>query len=198
MNTCITRWISCVAAALLIGSLQAQPARRGAINGVIRSTSGAPLPNVSIEIENLSNGAKRQTNSDASGNYRFDDLEPGRYRISSAMAANTATPTQEIEVSAGTATVVNLSAGPQVWTVSMSNPVTNVQQATPIQELTGPRIENSYNTRNIQYLPSPSYLARNGAAFGAYNLSLLSAGVASNGGIPPGRSPVVGGQRPIQ
>jgi hypothetical protein len=77
-----------------------------------------------------------------------------------------------------------------------TSPISAVEEASPIQELNGPRIETSWNTRDIQYLPAPNYLARNGAEYGAYNLSLYSAGVASNGGVGPGRAPVVGGQRP--
>jgi len=152
--------------------------------------------NVTVVIQNLDNNVKQQTVTDTSGNYRFDSVEPGRYRVTASSNGTSGTPADVITVTPGSGTVVSITVGGSNRQNATTSPVTAVEEASPIQELNGPRIETSWNTRDIQYLPSTNYLARNGAEYGAYNLSLLSAGISSNGGIGPGRAPVVGGQRP--
>ncbi len=174
----------------------AQPDRRGSINGTVANSSGTPMVNTTVQLESIDNGTKRQATSDASGKYHFDDIEPGHYRMSTTLNGVTSTPSGEVDVVAGEISTVNLAVGEPSRTVATASPVTSVEQASAVQDLVGPRIQNAWNTRSIEYLPTTDYLARNGAFFGAYNLSLLSAGVASNGGIGPGRGPVVGGQPP--
>ncbi len=179
-----------------MASVSAQQGRKGSVRGTVTTATGTPTVSITVVLENIAGGAKRETLSDASGNYHFDDVEPGRYRMNTTINGVTSGPTGEVAITGGVATVANLTIATPSRTVSTVSPVTQVEEATQLQELTGPTIETSYNTRDIQFLPSPNYLARNGAYYGAYNLSLLSAGVASNGGIGT-IGPVVGGQRPI-
>lgn len=192
----VTKQLVWVAILGLVTGAHAQSDRRGAISGVVSSTSGAPMANVTVDIRNIDTNVNQQTATDASGNYRFEGLAPGRYRMTATANRITGTPPNDITVTPANITVVNVTIGGPNRQNATTSPVTSVEQATPIQELNGPRIETSWNTRDIQYLPQPNYLARNGSAFGAYNLSLFSAGVASNGGVGPARAPVVGGERP--
>ena len=182
---------------VLIVSAQAQAVRNSSVNGTVSNSSGATIANITVQLESIDNGVTRQATSDASGKYRFDDVTLGRYRMNTISSQDgvTSSPSGEVVVAPGAVEVVNLTIGTPSRTVATTtNPVT-AQEASAIDELTGPRIQSSHNTRDIEYQPSSSYLARNGAMFGADNLSLLSAGVASNGGLG-GRGPVVGGQRP--
>ena len=173
----------------------AQPDRKGSVTGTVSNSSSAPMVNITVVLESIDNGAKREVTSDASGKYHFDDVAPGRYRMSTTQNGVTSSPSGEVAITPGVVEVVNLTIGTPSRTVATTNPVTTAQEASAIDELTGPRIQSSFNTRDIEYQPSSSYLARNGAMLGANNLSLLSAGVASNSGVG-GRGPVVGGQRP--
>ena len=182
---------------VLTFTVHAQPDSRGAVSGTVSNSSGAPMVNSTVQLESIDNGAKRQATSDASGKYRFDDVEPGRYRMSTTLNGVASTPSGEVDVMPATVLVVDLTIGEPSRTVATTSPVTAVEQASPVEDLAGPRIQTGWNTRYNEYLPTTDYLARNGAFFGAYNLSLLSAGVASNGGIGPGRGPVVGGQPPF-
>jgi hypothetical protein len=196
MFMCARRQLVWAAVFGLIVGVHAQSDRRGSISGAVSSSSGSPMPNVTVVIQNVDNNVKQQTVTDTSGNYRFDSIEAGRYRVTASANGTSGTPADIITVTPGSGTVVSITAGGSTRQNAATSPVTAVEEASPIQELNGPRIETSWNTRDIQYLPSTNYLARDGAEYGAYNLSLLSAGVASNGGIGPGRAPVVGGQRP--
>src|SRR5947209_1489119 len=51
------------------------------LNGVVLDSSGALIPEASIVVTNLENGAKRETVTNESGIYQFPLLQPGRYSI---------------------------------------------------------------------------------------------------------------------
>src|SRR5215204_1074166 len=72
-------------AAMIVALLMAWPVaaqeQRGAIEGVVRDTSGAVLPGATVEAR-AANGAVLTTVSDANGNYRFPSVAPGDYVIS--------------------------------------------------------------------------------------------------------------------
>lgn len=173
---------------------------RGSVTGTVTSHSGAPLANATVTLQNASNSSTQQTTSDGSGKYRFDNVPAGSYRMSTTSNGVTSSPSNTITVAAGEISTVNLNVGapPAAPAAPPTSPVTSVEQAPSTQEMTGPRISTAWNQRNIQYLPEPNLLEPTGQDYTAYNLSLLSAGVASNSGIGPSRGPVVGGQRPYE
>lgn len=173
-----------------------QSSGQGVVRGSVTSGTGTPMVNITVVLKNLDNGAKQETTSDASGNYQFNSVPPGRYQLNTAVNGVASAPTGEVGVSSGQATVANLTVSTPSRTVAITSPVTTVQPVTQQAELTGPQIRTAYNTRDVEFVPSTDFLARNGTHFEAYNLSPLSAGVASNGGIG-GRGLVVGGQRPV-
>jgi len=53
----------------------------GSIIGVVTDTSGAAIANASVTLTNLDTGQKRTIESDASGDYSFPNLLPGRYKL---------------------------------------------------------------------------------------------------------------------
>lgn len=52
------------------------------VQGVVSDQTGAVVPNANVLLENLSTGAKQSAKSGNSGDYRFNSLAPGRYKIS--------------------------------------------------------------------------------------------------------------------
>ena len=202
MSNCARAIFICLLLAAATSIVQAQTNHTSSINGTVTSSNGAVLPNNTIQLVNLDNKQTLTTKSDAAGLYRFDNIAPGRYHMIAMLGGQAAAPSAEITVPAGEAITVNLTVSPggngskaPAAASNPTNPVTSIE-ASSVQGLAGPRIETTFNTRDIQYLPSPALLQPNGEMFGAYNLSLLPAGVVSNGGIGPGRAPVVGGQWP--
>jgi len=67
-----------------------------------------------------------------------------------------------------------------------------VVDATPSIDTTTVQVQNTYQAEQIVALP---IIENSASFFGAYNLSLLGAGVASNGGVGQGQGPSIGGQR---
>ena len=64
-----------------LAAAMAQTSTTGAVNGVITDQTGAGIPGAKVVITSLSTGAASTTKSNASGSYRFDLLEPGKYEI---------------------------------------------------------------------------------------------------------------------
>jgi hypothetical protein len=72
--------------------------------------------------------------------------------------------------------------------------VVEVSAAATVIDTTTAQVQTSYSSNQIVGLP---IIESSNALFGALNLSLLSAGVSSNGGVGQGVGPSVGGQRPM-
>jgi Carboxypeptidase regulatory-like domain/TonB dependent receptor-like, beta-barrel len=53
----------------------------GTIAGTVTDASGAVIGAATVTLTNLETGAKRDISTDASGNYTFPNILPGRYRI---------------------------------------------------------------------------------------------------------------------
>ena len=80
MRTLHGGWFSLIAAAVFF--LPAAAQAQSAIAGVVRDSSGAVLPGVTVEAKSpaLIEGTRSVT-TDSSGQYRIVDLRPGTYAV---------------------------------------------------------------------------------------------------------------------
>lgn len=53
----------------------------GSLSGVVTDPEGAVIPNAHVQIVNTQTGAANSTTTDDEGNYEFDDLPAGNYRL---------------------------------------------------------------------------------------------------------------------
>lgn len=53
----------------------------GSIVGTVKDPAGARVPNAHVTVKALASGARRETEANSLGEYRFDLLLPGRYRV---------------------------------------------------------------------------------------------------------------------
>jgi hypothetical protein len=67
---------------LLAGSVFAQTATTGAIQGTVK-TNGSPLPGVTVEARSPNLQGVRTEVTDAQGNFRFTLLPSGNYTVTS-------------------------------------------------------------------------------------------------------------------
>lgn len=74
-----------LAAALLIAVPAAAQEQRGSIQGVVKDSSGAVLPGVTVEAKSPSLVGVQVAVSDSNGVYRFPALSPGKYTISATL-----------------------------------------------------------------------------------------------------------------
>jgi hypothetical protein len=53
----------------------------GGLTGRVTDASGAPMPDVSIQLRNIENGQETKSATTAEGSYLVSNLAPGRYRV---------------------------------------------------------------------------------------------------------------------
>ena len=157
----------------------------GDLVGTVFDKSGAVIPNASLEATNTETGVKYTAEANGTGEYRFNNLPIGTYNVT-AMAANFATTTVsgfKLELNKTTSLAITLEIKGAVTQVEVSGAVATLDTTTA-------QITNTFETKLVQDLPTAS------VGLGVLNLSLLSSGVASSGGIGAGTGPSVAGQRP--
>src|SRR6516225_6041996 len=140
----------------------------GDLVGAVRDSSGAVVPNASVEATNLGTAYKTSTTTSTSGEYRFSNLPAGHYSLQ-ATSGSLKGGSADIEVvlnKTATANIIATVAG-TTTTVEVS------EQATTIDTTTA-QIQNTFEAKQISDLPETS------TGSGVVNLSLLNAGVASS------------------
>jgi hypothetical protein len=104
----------------------------GSITGVVRDTSGAVLPGVSVQASSPALIEKtREATTDTEGRYRITDLRPGLYAVAFTLTGFTTLRREGIELSADFIATVNaemrLGAFEETVTVSEQTPTVDVQ-----------------------------------------------------------------------
>ncbi len=158
--------------------------------GTVIDASGGAVNNADVVATNEATGVKLSTKTEASGQYRFNNLPIGLYDVT-VTASGFATATLK-----GLSLQLNQNATGNV-TLKVKSLATevNVIEAPATIDTTTAQVQSTFQSSQIVNLP---IIENSNGAFGALNLSLLSAGVASNGGVGEGIGPSVGGQRPTQ
>lgn len=185
-----------LAALLAFGIATAAP-QTASVEGTAKSAAGTPISNATIELENTATSARLRVTTDSSGRYVFQNVPAGTYRMMTSTPTLTGTTSDPIVIDGTQSKTVNITLQNPTATAPTSTALITVDKPEPVQGLDSPQIRTSWNSRDIGYLPSTNIIQRTGELYGAYNLSLLGAGVANRWGIGPGRGPIVGGQRPL-
>jgi len=177
-----------VALLLLAFAIPAYPqASDGNLVGNVLDQSGAAIPSATVEVENMATGVKQTTKTNSEGQYRFNNLPVGRYKITASVSGFTTTSLQNHAIELNVTSTANLTMA--VGTVATT---VEVLEATAAIDTTTARITQTFEARAAVELP----LAGGPGGMGVLNLSLLGSGVSSMGGVGYGSGPSVGGQRP--
>jgi hypothetical protein len=92
-------------AALLGLALMAAPAaaqeQRASIEGIVKDNTGAVLPGVTVDAQNLSQGGLASVVTDATGRFRFPSLAPGAYEVTAKLSGFTPTKFSRVEITLG-------------------------------------------------------------------------------------------------
>jgi len=148
-----TRWILVVAASFLL--LPAPARAQSSITGVVRDTSGAVLPGVTVEASSPALIEKvRSTVTDAQGRYRIVDLRPGTYSVSFVLPGFSTSKREGLELPAEFTATVNgdLAVGALEETVTVSGEA-------PTVDLRSSRAQVQFAQETLQSLPGTGRLA---------------------------------------
>src|SRR5258708_31421854 len=157
----------------------------GNLVGVVEDVSGAAISGASTELVNVATGMTRTGVSDASALYRYNNLPAGRYKLTVRATGFNAATLHDVVVDLNRTTTANITL--QIGAVATQ---VEVIDAPTLIDTTTAQVSSIFYSRQALDLPA-SVLP-----LGVVNLSLLSAGVASSGGVGLGEGPSIGGQRP--
>jgi len=73
----------------------------GSLSGVVTDASGAVVPNAQVQIVNTQTGVANSTTTDDEGNYEFDDLPAGNYRLQINKSGFQTSVTQGVSIGGG-------------------------------------------------------------------------------------------------
>lgn len=157
----------------------------GDLVGTIFDKSGAVVPHASVEAVNAQTGVKRVTEAGDSGEYRFNNLPVGSYNVT-ASAPNFASTSMngfQIELNKTSTLSITLEVKGAATQIEVSGTAAALDTTTA-------QLSTTFEQEAAAVLPTAT------SGSGVLNLSLLSSGVASSGGVGAGAGPSVGGQRP--
>jgi hypothetical protein len=157
----------------------------GDLVGAVLDASGGAVPNAAVEAQNVATAVKTRATANQTGQYRIGNLTPGTYNITATAPGFSAASLRGVVVDANKVATANLAM--QVGQVSTT---VEVESAPAVIDTTTATVQNTFDTAMARDLPMTSI------GIGVANLSLLNAGVSSNGNIGAGEGPSIGGQRP--
>ena len=153
----------------------AQSAVTGGITGLVRDTTGAVLPGVTVEASSPTLIEKvRSVVTDAEGRYNIIELRPGSYTVTFTLPGFSPVRREGIELTAGFTAPVNaeLRVGSVEETVIVST-------AAPVVDTQNVRTQNVLSPDVLDTLPT----GRNLSGYVALTLGMSVAGAPDVGGI---------------
>ncbi|HZD77340.1 MAG TPA: carboxypeptidase-like regulatory domain-containing protein, partial [Acidobacteriaceae bacterium] len=161
-------------------------ATSGNIVGTVTDPSGAGVPNATVTATNVATGITNKSTSNASGEFRIDNLLAGQYNLEGQSPGFAPFKLQNFTVTLNQTSTAKLG-------LSLAGTATSVEvsaESAAAIDTTTIQLQQNFTLKESQDLPTATI------GLGAINLSLLSPGVATSGGIGAGTGPSVGGQRP--
>lgn len=121
----------------------------GAILGTVTDATGAVVPNAKIQITNVRTGVKTDTTSDTVGNYLFNFLQPGAYKVETEVSGfkRFARENVNLEMSRQLRIDITLETGQITETVS-------VAAQTPLLETETGTLSGTIENRQVVSLPT--------------------------------------------
>jgi hypothetical protein len=139
----------------------------GTISGTVVDSSGAVLPDVQVQVENMDTGITRGAKTDSAGIYSVPLLISGNYRVTAAHTGFRTAVQRDIGMTVGSHVVVDLSLSPG----AVSDTV-DVTSAPPLVEATTATLGALVDQKQIRELPL------NGRSYD--QLALIQPGVVRN------------------
>ena len=172
------RTLAFMCALLLAGTVYGQE-QRGSIEGVVKDTSGAVLPGVTIEAKSPS-GATVATTSDNAGVYRFPSLAPGMYSLTANLSGFAPRTQENVEVSLGQIKKVDFAlavAGvAESVQVTAESPLVDVKQTARQTNIRAEQVELLPKGRDFTTLVTQAPGANQEAKLGGLSIDGASAG----------------------
>lgn len=162
----------------------------GEIQGTVKDSAGAVIPNASVVIKGVNVGFNRTVQSDDNGNYRARQVPPGTYNISIAAVSGFAAQTKEnVAVALGSATVIDFAL-----TTTVSAVVDVTTDNNTVIDATETKAQDNLSARQIDLLPKGTGFAGLLSKTSSVRADAVSGQFTINGSTGPENSFIVDGQ----
>src|SRR3989454_8747569 len=156
MNVPIVRLVMLWFVVLLPAAARAQSSGAGAITGVVRDTSGAIIPGVTVEASSPALIERvRSVVSDERGLYRIVDLRPGTYTVTFSLPGFSTFKREGVELTTSITATINaeLKVGQVEDTVT-------VLGETPVVDSLNVRTQNTFVCETLDAIPTTKRLGQ--------------------------------------
>src|SRR5262245_15189075 len=136
---------------LIVGSNSSAQITRGSLSGSVTDSTGALLPNASVQLNNSATGEKVKTVTEAEGEFVFPSLAIGNYTLTVEAVGFKRVVIQSVVIEV--ATPARLSVSLAVGEINEVVTVSNVQE---LVNTTSPTLTNIVERRQIVDLPLSS------------------------------------------
>ena len=165
--------------ALLIAWPAMAQEQRGAIEGVVKDSSGAVLPGVSVEAR-TGTGVVLTSVTDAQGVYRFPSLAPGVYELTANLQGFAPKKQPDVQVGLGQIKKVDFALGLAGVTesvqVTAESPLVDVRQTARQTNIRAEQVELLPKGRDFTSLVTQAPGANNESKLGGLSIDGASAG----------------------
>ncbi len=135
----VTRRLLAISCLVLLACFDALgQTSRGTITGIVKDPSGAVVPKARIELVNVGQNSTRSTESNDTGLYRFDAVDPGDYQIKVSLAGFSTFETSPFPIAAAQVATIDatLETGQTVTTVNVADVSVSLQTEAPVRAAT--------------------------------------------------------------
>jgi hypothetical protein len=151
----LARMAMVIVALAALPALASAQAAQASIAGVVRDTSGAVLPGVTVEAASPALIEKiRTVVTDGAGQYRIESLRPGAYTVTFSLTGFNTVRREGIELAGSFAATISpemrVGAVEETVTVTGESPIVDVQSATK-QRVIGEEVLQSIPTGRTQF-----------------------------------------------
>jgi len=158
----------------------------GDLVGTVTDFTGAAISHAAIVATNADTGVRSTTTANEQGEFRIPNLIAGSYNVTASAPSFADTAVKAFAIQLNRSSTINLKLMAQGSSVQ----VEVSSDATVALDTTTAQLQLNLSNQEVSVLPTST------VGLGVLNASLLSANVATSGGIGAGTGPSVGGQRP--
>lgn len=154
--------------------------QRGAIEGIVKDSSGAVLPGVTVEAKNVAVGSVATSVTDGAGAYRFPALAAGTYEVTATLQGFNTQKVEGVLINLGQIKKVDFALGvggvAETVQVSAEAPLVDVRQSARATSLRNEQIDLLPKGRDFTTLVTQAPGANSESKLGGLSIDGASAG----------------------
>jgi Carboxypeptidase regulatory-like domain/TonB dependent receptor len=171
---------------VLVTGISLAQTTSGDMVGTVQDPTGAVIPNAGITAVNVDTKVSYTATANTGGEWHISNLPSGDYDLTATSAGFSTYKLTGVRIDLNKTSTI-----PLVLTVSGNNQSVEVNAVAAVAlDTTTTNLTQTLTNAELAMIPTAT------VGLGVLNTSLLSANVASSGGVGAGTGPSVGGQRP--